>query len=256
MRTIFYFLFGVTVVGTIVFLTGCNNKKGGDGDPTPAVAGIAAVPAPFFGTCGGLVNGANGGTVGFGAYSRSQQNYAFPNANGGVMRVEGAFAAIMREAMNICDRGGIDGGTASCGGLMAVSVNSISLLFNQQTPNQPRMIISSQRVQTNQPNQFNYSYSLPTFRNFITGIMLGNPTVGMNQLPVLPQIDLQNSTVWPYGGEKGFQVTAQGPQYSKSGLKKFELRVPVGKCEDGSFAFQLFYDGQIAATGNMVRVVQ
>ncbi len=71
MRKLFYLFVGFSVVGTIVFLTGCNNNSGGGGNPGAG----AAVPPAFFSTCGGVLNGASRGTVGFATYSAPIQGY-------------------------------------------------------------------------------------------------------------------------------------------------------------------------------------
>jgi hypothetical protein len=219
---------------TLLALASCGNSGGsGGGAPAPAPApGPTVLPA--------------GSQIGF--YSQTS-NLIVPGYwnNGSTLTVGPGMTQVLRDAMGVCDREHVSGGLASCSTWMTGAYD-IVLLANGSQSNTVKLIIRA--VPGSQLGNFGwYSYSLPSFRQFIgcmIGLCLSNPQGIFNPLVL-------EATIWPINNSQGFEVRAYGPTGSRAWNKLFQLQVAQGKLEDAQWNYVLLFNGSQAAQGLSVR---
>lgn len=180
-----------------------------------------------------------------GGYGGGYAGYGSPQV--GTLQLQTGFRSLLKEAMGTCDLNHANGGTAACDSYMS-GISEVSFSFTGSTANTVTLYIKSQPGYN--PN-FNYYYSLPSAGQFALN-MLGIPTYQTPQMLINP-MSLGNATLWPVNNNAGFEIRANGPQGSWAWNKLLQLQVLSGKIEDATFAFNLYYNGQLAASGTMVR---
>lgn len=169
--------------------------------------------------------------------------------NGSSLQVHAGMQALLKEAMGTCDRQNYTGGLAACTTWMSGAHDIVLYSDTGSAASTVKIIMRS--VPGTQWNGYGwYSYSAPSFKEFVLGI-LGFPAD--NNTGVFNPLVLGEATVWPVNNSQGFEVRAMGPRVSYAWNKLFQLQVANGKLEDASWNFVLHYNGQQAMSGKAIR---
>jgi hypothetical protein len=235
MKPYIYILAGFLVSA---FMVACGSNGGGN-DGTTNTQQIQCAPGSVFQN--GYCVGANGiyqsaGIVGF--YS---ENYRQRN-----LQLTGNNTEFLRDAMGVCDRNHINGGTADCSAWASGAFDIVMMAPASQSTNLQVTFRAAPRVNPNG----SYSYSLPSAGQ-LAGALLGFPTVN-NPSAYLPRLQL-NMVVSVTNNYQGFEARGYGDFQTKANRSLIQIQVPQGKLEDPSFAYRIAYRGQIMATGQFIR---
>ena len=160
---------------------------------------------------------------------------------------------VFKTAMRTCDRNYKDGGLADCDSYMR-GFNDIMIFANGSQAQTVQMIVRSMPDTSCQSPYYcsNYWYSLPSFQQFILG-MFGFSTY--NNSNVYNPMSL-TMTIWPINNSQGFELRGNAPGYDlyyNSGGLLFQFQVAQGKLEDAAWDYRLVFNGEVAASGRMVR---
>lgn len=218
-------------------------KSGGGGSSNPAPAPVApnlVIPA--------------GVRVGFFAQN-SKMDMLYPNGGSSYV-LQSGMNNVLKLAMRTCDRGTYNGGSSACSSWLS-GFNDIMLFADGSQASSVKMVLRSMPDSSCQSPYYcsNYWYSLPSFQQAILGLFGFNTFNNSNIYNPL----VMNMTIWPINDSKGFELRGYAPGadlYYGSGNLLFQFQVPNGKLEDAGWDFQLAYNGQIAASGHMVRCQQ
>ncbi|MEI7972993.1 MAG: hypothetical protein WCH11_01350 [Bdellovibrio sp.] len=247
----------IAIFSTSLILTACGNNGGGGGGaagPAMAPVGGAGVlptgPMQFIAVSNLnpiLVNNIQGQQTPI-SQSRFQPGPGYQQ--------------IMRLAMGICDRnlvnGGYDIGYYSCATLSAAP-QWITLEVVGPQATTANLSFYTDLDSFFRSNRVNGGFTSPSLTNILTGLFTGSIPTNFNNLvnPMVlsPQTVVSNSppSVWPWNQNQGFEVRSFGPRTSAAYGRLIQLRVPVGKLENTSFDFELWFAGQSAGSGRMVR---
>jgi hypothetical protein len=225
-----------TVIAGTLALTACNNGGGG---LTTTANGNGLIPVS-----GGAYNIAPNTQIGFYAQTSNFQSPNYYN-NGSTLVVGAAWQDMLRDAMGVCDRNHSDGGTAACANWLS-GYHDLVFQVDSSTASNVRLTVRSYPA-TN--TYYSYYYSLPSASQFFAGlfgISWSNPAGVFDPM-------ILNATIWPVAANQGFEIRANGPQLSYGSNKLLQLQVAYGKIEDSSFAYKLYWNGGLAASGTMVR---
>jgi len=218
----------------LMVITSCgNSRRGGGSSPLPP-SGAVFLPA--------------GSHVAFYAQTSNLVLPGFSN-NGSTLTVGPGMAGLLRDAMGVCDREHSSGGLASCSSWLSGAYDLVLLADGGAQSNSVKLIMRA--IPGSQLNHFGwYSYSLPSFRQFLLGI-LGFP-VWSNPQGIFNPLVL-TATIWPINNSQGFEVRAYGPRVSRAWNQLFQLQVAQGKLEDAQWNYILSFNGATAAQGRSVR---
>jgi hypothetical protein len=235
-------------------------SKSSTSGPAPASCPPGYVVGPDGASCVVIAvtpGGIPGGTkIGFFAQT-SNMNQLFPNGTSSVFQPGAGYINILRDAMGVCDRqkvfGGTNAGLAGCQAWIA-GYHDIVIQMDGSSANQVKMVI---RASPNVNPFYQYSASIPSFSNFI-GCLLG--FCATNNSGIYNPL-VMTMTIWNVNNNQGFElrsVTNGGPTGSYAWNKKFQLQVLNGKVEDPTLNFRLLIDdGQQnmaeAISGTMLR---
>ena len=246
-------LIGAGLLTVALAFTACGGGGGGGGGgaaPVVPVVGAMAIPSALQFTA---VSSQSGLPV----FQAGTQMAAIQQSS---FVPEAGFVEIMRRAMGICDRnlvnGGYDLGYFSCQ-TMASAPQWVMLDFASAQANTATLSIYTDTTRVVPATGLNGT--MPSLTTLLTGMVTGYMPINFNN--VMNPLVLNNRTVaanspvtiWPINKSQGFQVSSLGPSTSAAWGQKFELRVPVGKLENTSFDFELYFHGVRAGAGRMVR---
>lgn len=203
---------------------------------------------------GGYCYDANGQAIGYqngivGGISINLigDNYQYRNlriSNGTV------YKNFLKKALHVCDQGtGTNGGIYGCNAWISGYAQLVVQTPSAQSQN-IRLVFSSYPY-FNQ-NAY-YGYQLPSVKDFFLG-MLGMPamdnwnTYGATRNPL--SLDLIVSAV---NKSQGFEARGYGDTNTQANRSLIQFIVKSGKLEDQQMDFQLGFEGQIFATGRLVR---
>lgn len=213
-------------------LVGCGSSGGGGGDQV-----VQPVPGLHQGT-----------QVGFYAQTQNFVTPGFMNM-GSTLSVSSGMTNMLGEAMGVCNREHSTGGLANCQTWLSGAFDIVIYADGGAQTNQVRLIVRA--VPGSQMNNMGwYSYSLPSFKQFIAGLLFGvmptNPAGYFNPMVL-------DTAINPINQSKGFELRSFGPRVSQAYNRMFQLVVNNGKLEDPQFGYTLFYNGIAVASGQMVR---
>lgn len=245
--------FSVVFAGLLsAALIACSTEKKGGANPNNPGGCVGAF-------CGGVLP--TGQKVGF--FSQNAlMDHQFPGGyNVAPMNVEGPFRNILKYAMSVCDRaGGSNGGLANCNSWMDGFHDMILIADGTQASTVKLVIRSYPNTQCSGWNCGWYSYQIPSFNQFVAGLL------GMGSYAPVYNPLVLNATVWPINGDvgtgansRGFALRAKGPTGSPTAGHTFELQVPNGKLEDSAWDYQLYFNvdnSSASATGRMQKCIQ
>lgn len=239
LSTLYWFIAAATLAA---LMAACGKSNDGGGPVhDPGVPGVVPPPQVMQGV-----------KIGFFAQN-SKMDVMFNNGGSSYVLQQTGMLEILKYAMRTCDRGQYNGGMAACSSYMS-GFNDIMIFANGAQASSVQMIIRSM-PDTSCSNPYyckNYWYSLPSFQQFLLG-MVGFNT--FNNCNMYNPLSL-NMTVWPINNSQGFELRGYAPGndlcYNSGGLL-FQFQVAQGKFEDLAWNYQLVFNGHIAATGRMVR---
>lgn len=234
MKTWGYTLLASAVAVSLLALTACNSGAG----LSTTGGGNAIIYPP-----GGNPYNPTG-KIGFYAQTNNFNSYNYTN-NGSTLVPGAAWAAMLKEAMGVCDRNHSDGGTAACQNWIN-GMHDIVFQIDSSASSNVRLTIRSYPVQS---PYYNYYYSLPSADQFFLGLLgigWSNPSGVFDPM-------ILDSTIWPINNNQGFEIRSYGPSQSFGYNKLLQIQVANGKIEDGSFNYKLYWNGGLAASGTMVR---
>ena len=217
----------------LAFFNSCGSSGGSTGaSPQPQL------PAPVLPQSSSL-----------GFYAQTS-NFYLPGYlnNQSTLQVQSGMYQVLKEAMGVCDREHSSGGLASCSTWISGAFDIVLYAEGGSTSNSVKLVIRA--LPGSQLSGYGwYSYSLPSFRQFIgclIGICYSNPSGVFNPLVL-------EASIWPINQSQGFESRAYGPRMSQAYNKLFQLQVAQGKLEDQAWNFNLIYNGISAAQGRAVR---
>jgi len=175
---------------------------------------------------------------------------------------------VLKYAMGVCDRNSVDAGLAGCNAWMNNAFHDIMLFTQSTQANQVSLVIRAlpDTTCTNPYYCSWYSLSLPSLSQFFlswfgfnTFNMSGvyNPLVLTTTInPICVDHDGVVCADQPSTFSTGFELRSYGPAgatYHQGGNLLFQFQVPVGKLEDNSWDFNLYFNSSLAGSGRMVR---
>jgi hypothetical protein len=197
-----------------------------------------------------------GTRVGFFAQN-SKMDWLYPQSAGFTnYQFQSGMNNVLKYAMRTCDRGAYNGGTSACQSWLS-GPNDIMIFANGSQASAVQMVIRSMPDTSCQSpySCSTYWYSLPNFTQFILGMFGFNSFNNSNIYNPM----ILNMTIWPVNDSKGFELRGYAPggdlAYG-SGNLLFQFQVANGKLEDAGWDYQLVFNGEVAATGHMVRCQQ
>lgn len=207
--------------------------------------------------------------VQFGFFAQNNKMNTVYNSGGSVYTIRSGMKTILKYAMGVCDRNASDGGLANCQSWMSNAFHDIMIFANGSQANTVKLVIRAMPQICNGYNCNWYSFSLPSFNQFFLSLFgfntfnnagAYNPMIlDMTINPICVnangiKCEDQDSTY-----STGFELRGYAPEgatYHMGRNLLFQLQVPVGKLEDQSWDFNLYYNAQHAASGRMVRCQQ
>ncbi len=221
-------------------IVACGKSGGSSSNPAPAP--VAPLISP------GLPPGQK---IGFFAQN-SRMDYYFNNG-GSSFTLQSGMNNVLKYAMRVCDRGAYNGGSATCQAFLS-GFNDIMLFADGSQVSKVKLVIRSKPDTTCTNPSFcsTYWYSLPSFQQVILGYL------GLNTFNNSYVYDplIMDMTIWPVNNSQGFELRGYAPGndlYYGSGNLLFQFQVPNGKLEDAAWDYQLVFNGEVAASGRMVR---
>lgn len=252
MKQIVFSLIGLVIA--TVYLVSCGNNKSSN-DPTPYYNPGAAIyannngcPTGTYFSGGFCYNNSgqqwNGYGVGFASsINFVSDNFSYRNVN---ITNTTVFKSFIKKSMGTCDRAENSGGIYSCDSW----VKGQFQLNIQIDKTQSQRLKATFSAYPSTNSYYWYGYSLPSSTDFFYGLF-GFPVgydVGIvrNPLPLDMVVSVINDS-------KGFEARAYGDQWTQANRSLIQLQVANGKLEDAAFDYQLGFEGQIFATGRLVK---
>lgn len=206
--------------------------------------------------------------VQFGFFAQNNKMNTRFNSGGSTYNIQSGMKTVLKYAMGVCDRNATDGGLANCNSWMSNAFHDIMIFANGSQASTVKLVIRAMPDTTcSNPYYCSwYSYSLPNFTQFFSALFgyntfnnagAYNPMIlDMTINPICVNVngikcEDQDSTY-----STGFELRGYAPEgatYHMGRNLLFQLQVPVGKLEDQAWNFNLYYNGQAAGSGKMVR---
>jgi hypothetical protein len=245
----------VFVAGFIAMaMVSCAKSGGGGGNqaPTPPVTALTIPPG-----------------VQFGFFAQNNKMNSYYNSGGSTYTIQSGMKTILKYAMGVCDRNATDGGLANCNAWMGNAFHDIMIFANGSQANTVKLVLRAMPDTTCTGYTCGwYSFSLPNFSQFFLGLFgfntfnnagAYNPMIlDMTINPICVNANGINCEDRDSTYSTGFELRGYAPEgatYKMGRNLLFQVQVPVGKLEDQSWDFNLYYNGQTAGSGRMVRCV-
>lgn len=204
----------------------------------------------------------------FGFFAQNNKMNSYYNSGGSTYNILSGMKTVLKYAMGVCDRNAYDGGLADCNKWMSNAFHDIMIFANGSQSNTVKLVLRAMPDTTCSYGSFcgNWYASLPNFSQFFLG-MFGfntfnsagayNPMIlDMTINPICVNTGGVNCEDRDSTYSTGFELRGRAPEgatYHMGRNLLFQLQVPVGKLEDQSWNFNLYYNGQQAGSGRMVR---
>ena len=203
----------------------------------------------------------------FGFFAQNNKMNSYYNSGGSVYNIMGGMKTVLKYAMGVCDRNATDGGLANCNKWMGNAFHDIMIFANGSQSNTVKLVLRAMPDTTCTGGACGwYSYSLPNFSQFFLGLFgfntfnnagAYNPMIlDMTINPICVNSGGVNCEDQDSTYSTGFELRGYAPEgatYHMGRNLLFQLQVPVGKLEDAAWDFNLYYNGQHAGSGRMVR---
>ena len=205
--------------------------------------------------------------VQFGFVAQNDKMNSVYNSGGSTYTIRQGMKTILKYAMGVCDRNATDAGLANCNSWMSNAFHDIMIFANGSQTNTVKLVIRA--MPDTRCTGWScgwYSLSLPNFTQFFTSLFGFNTlnNAGMYNPMIL---DMTINPICVNTGDvicserdstysTGFELRGYAPEgatYKMGRNLLFQVQVPVGKLEDQSWNFNLYYNGQHAGSGRMVR---
>lgn len=208
--------------------------------------------------------------VQFGFFAQNNKMNSYYSSGGSTYNILSGMKTVLKYAMGVCDRNATDGGLANCNAWMGNAFHDIMIFANGSQASTVKLVIRAMPDTTcSYSNPYScswYSYSLPSFSQFFLSLFgyntfntagAYNPMIlDMTINPICVDVNGIKCADKDSTYSTGFELRGYAPEgatYHMGRNLLFQLQVPVGKLEDQAWNFNLYYNGQHAGSGKMVR---